>query len=119
MRIWPELFDVAVKNSSGDWDYERVKSGDTSAPLLPETSGAVDNVPVEILLEPGDVLAFSAAHLHDGGLGAGGQTRFSMDTRTVWDGDVTAARGAPMVDLAPGVPERWDMFEREPSSKRG
>lgn len=72
-------------------------------PLLPVARSAPP--------EPGELLAFSAAHLHAGIADDSGLSRLSLDTRTVWLRDVEDGRGAPDVD---GALRRahWDMFAR-------
>ena len=46
------------------------------------------------------MLCFSGAHLHTGVPNHTGEARFSIETRTVDAGDLTAGRGAPNVDGA-------------------
>jgi hypothetical protein len=46
----------------------------------------------------GEVLVFSAAHLHQTRANASGRTRFSVDFRAVHLGDHAAGLGAPDVD---------------------
>jgi len=112
MVIWPDAFRTPVPNTSGQWDYDRLISGiEKNYPLLPEAERQPADQPVPVLIEPGEILAFSAAHLHAGMTDASGRSRFSLDTRTVWDADIAAGRGAPNVDGAAGPP-RWEMFGR-------
>jgi hypothetical protein len=112
MVIWPEAFDTPVANTSGEWDYEALLARkQPDYPLLPETRETPARPGLPVAIEPGQLLAFSAAHLHASVSDRSGRTRFSLDTRTVWQADVDAGRGAPNVDGAPAEP-RWDMFER-------
>lgn len=111
--LWPELFDVPVANTAKSWDYDRLMSGtDKTYPLLPEATESPEQQAVPLVIEPGEIAAFSAAHLHRSANDSSGRTRFSLDTRTVWADDVTAGRGAPDVDGHGRLP-RYDMFERQ------
>ena len=68
MVIWPGLFDRPVPNTSADWDLERLREAPGRYPLLPVASGPV---PIDrwgapelpVLVDPGDLLCFSGAHL--------------------------------------------------------
>ena len=60
------------------------------------------------MVEPGDVLCFSGAHLHAGTPNSTGVARFSIEARTVDAGDAAAKRGAPNVDgAAPRIASDW------------
>jgi hypothetical protein len=63
---------------------------------------------VPVVIEPGEIIAFSSAHAHVGVPNHTGLTRVSLETRTVSIADVRAGRGAPDVDsrgrwAAPGM----------------
>lgn len=109
MVVWPEAFREPVENDSATWDYDTLMRGDTNDyPMLPTTpTPSAAGVPV--VIEPGTLLAFSAAHLHASVADGSGISRLSLDTRTVWQPDVVAGRGAPNVDGA-AQQERWDWF---------
>jgi len=120
MHIWPDGFDTPIPNTTADWDYDTLLSGTVpDYPLLPEATALPPGDPLPVLIAPGEILAFSAAHLHASVTDASGRTRFSLDTRSVWDEDIAAGRGAPDVDGG-GKPPRWDMFGCTPAiaSKR-
>ena len=51
-----------------------------------------------VVIEPGEIIAFSSAHAHVGVPNHTGLTRVSLETRTVSIADVRAGRGAPNVD---------------------
>ena len=61
-----------------------------------------------MLIEPGELLCFSGAHLHASRPNRTGRTRISIDLRTV---DVMDGQGAPNVD---GLTRRtgYDWFHR-------
>ena len=109
MLVWPEVFRQPVANDSAGWDFEEFKRAGRGYPLLP-TADAYPETPAKpVLIEPGDLLGFSAAHLHGGIRDASGRTRFGIDSRTVWDPDRCAGRCAPDVDGSPGI-EMWEWF---------
>ena len=110
MLMWPEVFGRPVSNDSAEWDFEEFRRAGGGYPLLPAADGHPDTPGTPVLIEPGDLLAFSAAHLHGGLRDASGRTRFGIDSRTVWEPDRRAGRGAPDVDGSPGT-EMWAWFE--------
>ena len=66
---------------------------------------------VPVVLEPGEVVAFSAQHLHRSCRNTTTLARFTLECRTVSAADVAAGRAAPNVDgAAPHV--AWDWFKR-------
>lgn len=112
MLLWPRRFRQPMDNTSGEWDYEKlIQDRPRNYPLLPVARTAPPEPGEPVLIEPGELLMFSAAHLHAGASDASGLTRFNLDTRTVWRRDVEEGRGAPDVDRAPRR-VYWEMFER-------
>jgi len=112
MLIWPGYFHRPVANTSDEWDYDTLmQQRGGNYPLLPVARSAPPEPGEPVLIEPGELLAFSAAHLHAGIADGSGITRLSLDTRTVWRRDVEENRGAPDVDGAPRRPH-WEMFAR-------
>lgn len=114
MALYLDWFDRPVANDSADWDLNelrRHRRADTADgyPLLPtaiDAPPAADAAP--LLPEPGDVVAFSAAHLHASVPNETGVTRFSMELRTVDAEDLAAGRGAPHDDCAtPHTAYEW------------
>lgn len=77
--------------------------------LAPRPTEAVDpKSGVPVVLEAGEIIAFSSAHAHVGVPNHTGLTRISLETRTVSIADTRARRGAPNVDgharwVAPGI----------------
>ena len=70
-----------------------------------------------MVIEPGDFLCFSGAHLHARVPNTSDATRHSVELRTVYADDVTANRGAPnLAGRAPTVPLEWfrSMANRTP-----
>lgn len=110
--LWPDMFRRPIANDSAGWDYEALIHGDRKDyPLLPIATQAPQEAAVPVLIEPGCLLAFSAAHLHASTTDASGLCRFSIDTRSIWADDLGAGRGAPDVD---GCARRahWEWFRR-------
>ena len=114
--IHPDLWDVPIANNSADFDLAEVMERLRTAP---ETLGPGQLAPrptdpvaadrgLPVVLEPGEIIAFSSAHAHVGVPNHTGLTRISLETRTVSITDTRARRGAPNVDglarwVAPGL----------------
>ena len=107
MEIWPDYFDRPVPNTSATWDIDALRAAKGGYPLLPEAARPEE--PGEpVLIEPGELLCFSGAHLHASRPNRTGRTRISIDLRTV---DAADSEGAPNVD---GQTRRtsYDWFHR-------
>lgn len=99
--FYHSLFDKPVANNSGDFDYDewmkavgwQSTSGKRAVyPTADEASyDAKDGVP--FACNAGDIILFSAAHLHQTTKNSSGLTRFSIDFRTVNLADVAANKG--------------------------
>jgi hypothetical protein len=112
-----EYWSKPIENNSAAWDYHELKrrmaeGRAESYPVLP-----VATVPLQpedglaVVIEPGGLLCFSAAHLHGSIADASGITRFSLETRSVSASHVRAGIGAPNIDgRSPRVTPEW--FER-------
>lgn len=110
MSILPAYWQKAVDNSSGQFDYAQwcavgrqqavgqVKEDRRQHPL-PLEEIRLDSE-IRIAGTRADALVFSAAHLHATAPNESGETRFSLDFRTVSLSDLRAKRGAPNVDSA-------------------
>ena len=105
IALYPAYWARPLANTSASWDLQRVRE----MPLVPRPCEPVDaDSEVRIVIEPGDLLCFSGAHLHASVPNTSGATRFSVEVRTVAAVDVQAGRGAPNVDgEAPWVAWRW------------
>lgn len=138
MAIYPALWSRALKNSGATFDLadvlersragENVSASDGGIPQLQEEVPVALGIPV--VIEPGTLLAFSAAHAHAGVPNHTGLTRISLETRTLSIDDFCAGRGAPNVDghapwMSPGLfrrvtdgvklPQLVDVAELQPS----
>jgi hypothetical protein len=105
IALYPAYWSRPLANTSASWDLRRVRE----MPLVPRPTQPVDaDSELRIVIEPGDLLCFSGAHLHASVPNTSGATRFSVEVRTVTADDVQAGRGAPNVDgAAPRVAWRW------------
>ena len=76
---------------------------------MPEPSEPVDtSSELRIVIEPGDLLCFSGAHLHASVPNVSDRARVSVELRTVNLDDLARGRGAPKIDgHAPQVPLEW------------
>ena len=116
MQMFPDLWDRPLKNTSGKFDLvevvkkqrkssRRQKTPDDHIPHLSEEN--IQNAPQPVVIEPGDIIAFSGAHAHGSVPNATDVARLSLETRTVAIDDFRAGRGAPNLDgqakwMAPG-----------------
>lgn len=102
-----QSFDREVPNSSDTFDYYRNNASrlTTASQVIREQQarpGALNHRPSQelvLLPAPGEVLLFSGAQLHASIPNTSGRARFSVDFRTVDAIDLTAGRGAPLVDV--------------------
>jgi len=117
IAFFPSYWSRPIQNTSSDWDLELIRArqrgedaGKAAAiPVVPEPSEPVDTTAeLRMVVEPGDLLCFSGAHLHASVPNTSGVTRFSLEARTVDVDDVASRRGAPNVDgRAPRIPLDW------------
>jgi len=109
MAFHPRYFSEAVPNSSADYNYykwneehrgDHVARYTKSDPRpLPRATAPIEADPqVRILVPVGGLILFSAAQMHSSVPNTSGQTRFSIDFRTVHLDDVLGRRGAANVD---------------------
>ncbi len=113
IAIYPAYWDKAVANNTATWRFEnylqarkRVSSERKSAyPSAPSPTETIDeNQVVKVLLNPGDILNFSSAHLHASVPNTTQAARFSVEMRTIHQTDLNAHRSAPNVDNASKEP---------------
>lgn len=102
------VFDRPVENNSDDFDaYRWNADGRKNAAKFinsdprphPHYSGPADQLDRLVLVgQPGSLTLFSAQQLHATVPNDSGQTRFSIDFRTVHKADIEAGRGAALTD---------------------
>jgi ectoine hydroxylase-related dioxygenase (phytanoyl-CoA dioxygenase family) len=109
VAFYPEYWQRPLKNTSVAWDLEKIRTGRSVATVVPEPEESVDSASeLRLVVEPGDLLYFSGAHLHASVPNTSGLTRFSVEVRTVDSDDVWAGYGAPNLDgEAPHVALSW------------
>jgi hypothetical protein len=115
IAFYPGYWSRPIANTSADWDLdairERRRTGerDEDLPIVPEPVEPVDEeTELRIVIEPGDLLCFSGAHLHASVPNVSRETRCSVELRTVNIDDIKRKRGAPALDgRAPMVPLEW------------
>lgn len=113
IAFYPTYWSRPIENTSTDWSLEKVRAarreGASSVPLVPELVEPLDSASeLRVVIEPGDLLCFSGAHLHVGVPNSTGVSRFSIETRTVDVEDAAAKSGAPNVDgAAPEDHPEW------------
>ena len=108
MAFHPRYFDVPVRNSSADYDYEEWnRIGRKQASQIVKNETREQPRPLEpldvsseirVVTPVGGALIFSAAHLHATVPNTTQQTRFSIDFRTVNIDDLISGESAPNVD---------------------
>jgi len=107
-------WDRPVPNDSANWNLDTVKEGRRAGRevrLVPRPTRAPDPAgELRLVVEPGDLVCFSAAHLHGSVPNTTDQTRLSIEVRTVHLEDLRAGRRAPDIDGAAPHPPTWGWF---------
>ena len=124
IAFYPAYWSRAIANTSAEWNLDAIReqrrSGipDEDIQIVPEPSEPVDmESELRIVIEPGDFLCFSGAHLHASVPNVSGQRRCSVELRTVYADDIAHGRGAPDLDgRAPIVPLEWFRSMRDGSA---
>lgn len=103
-------FDRPIKNSSGDFDYDKwvaesrfaaaQQVGKEERPHPLPTEPVDDTSEIRVAGRAGDMLVFSTCHLHASAPNTSGVTRFSYDLRTISMNDFREGRGPVNVDTA-------------------
>lgn len=108
IAFYPQYWEEPVPNTSASWDLDEVMAGRTSS-LTPEPAVAVSTAAeLRVVIEPGDLLCFSGAHLHASIPNTTGIARISIEVRTADVESEATGRGAPNLDgEAPHVALRW------------
>jgi hypothetical protein len=101
--FYPSLFASPIANDSGAFELDdflrRASAGSPSPRAYPRALVAPDPAgKLPFSASRGQILLFSAAHLHEPRRNATGRTRLSVDFRLVHEADHAAGRGAPNAD---------------------
>lgn len=114
VTVFPDYWDQPIENNTAEWSYQefrrrKAEDPNTPYPMLPTCRVEPDFAEgVPILVDPGDIVAFSGAHLHASVPNRTAVTRISTETRTVSLADLTQDRRAPNVDgAAKGIRYNW------------
>jgi len=103
IAFYPGRFNAEVRNDSEILSFQEritfITKDDLNNAPNPYSQESLDSEsPMEISLRAGDVIVFSAAHLHGTIVGRRGTRRVSLDFRTVVRSHHDNGRGAPNVD---------------------
>lgn len=106
--FFPGYFRRALPNTTATWSFAEYNAARRAAPSgrrpdypsAPVPLESPDEPPVAAAPKAGDLLCFSAAHLHASVPNATGLTRFSVEVRSADPEDIRAGRGAPNADCA-------------------
>ena len=97
-RVYPEYWSKPLANTSAEWDLAAIRErrraglplGDLPMVPTPTTPPGTDSE-LRVVIEPGDLLCFSGAHLHASVPNTSAGTRVSAELRTI-NGDDLAVR---------------------------
>lgn len=111
LMFYPDFWEQPVANTTDEWSMDafraarrvaRSKSADAQIdyPYAPQAKGAIDlQKAVPILINPGDLLCFSSAHLHSSSPEPRSGFRFNLEMRSVCsvhNGSGTRCAGGPV-----------------------
>ena len=105
IAFYPEYWSTPIANTSAEWDLAAIRErrragkplGELSmvpTPTAPPRTGSE----VRVVIEPGDLLCFSGAHLHASVPNTSAGSRVSAELRTINSDDLALGRGAPALD---------------------
>ena len=108
MAIHPQYWDRVIQNSSHEFNYQdwnengRRQAAQHVTKDTRRQSEALEEIEMDpqlrLVTPPDGMIIFSAAHLHSTVDNTTGQTRLSIDFRTVHLGDLAIRHGAPNID---------------------
>ena len=106
LAFFPDYFRKPLPNTTATWSFAEYNAARQAAPpghapdypAAPTPLAPPESAPVPVVVAPGDLLCFSAAHLHASVPNASDLVRFSVEIRSVNPDDVSAGRGAPNAD---------------------
>lgn len=110
MAFHPRYWSQPVKNGSSQYNYDKwnresrqnaAQHVKTDTRVQPKPEEPIEMDPqVRLVCDVGGIFLFSAAHLHSTVPNTSGETRYSIDFRTVHLDEVWAKSGAPNIDSA-------------------
>ncbi len=111
LAIFPAHWKDPVKNDSRGWNW-REAGKNPGVALLPTAQSDLDRSgEIRVVVEPGTLVAFSAAHLHASVKNTTNAARFSCESRTVNIDELRSGNGAPDIDGG-GVQPALEWFVR-------
>ncbi len=122
LTFYPHYWSTPVANTTADWSFEafrrarqraQAKSVDAQIdyPYAPQAVEAVSDEGVNLLLDPGDLLCFSSAHLHGSSAEPRSGFRFNLEMRSFGEEDVDRDIPPENVDNAQSQPN-YHWFNR-------
>ena len=98
--FYTQYWTEAVPNTTAEWSYgEYLKKKNEGYSLMPVAKKDVSASPHwKALLEPGELLVFSSAHMHGSLPNQSDRTRINFETRVFFDADEHEGVGAPNLD---------------------
>lgn len=113
IAFYPRYWDRYLANNTSTWSFDDYLATRKRTPIerqvnypsAPHPTEAVDESDVvKVVLQPGDILNFSSAHLHASVVNITNATRFSVEMRTINRQDLRLGREAPNQDNAAATP---------------
>ena len=103
MTIFPQYWKTPIANNSANWDIDQLRRLTLAGkrekyPSVPNPTEKVCGIGDPVLLDPGDILAFAGAHLHESTISDTSRARISFDFRIVSLFDVKAGIASPNID---------------------
>jgi len=116
ITIFPEYWLKPIQNNSATWDIAKLREcrqlrKNFSYPSIPNTLEDVTYPGVPVVIEPGDILGFSGAHLHESTVADFSRARVSFDFRLVSLTDIKLGIKAPNRD-GKAVNRNFSWFSR-------
>lgn len=109
IAFYPDYWHKPIANTTSSWSFEKLKASretvlperSISYPMAPNVTEKVDETNmIKVLLQPGDVLNFSSAHLHASVPNTSNATRYSVEMRTINLNDLHSGLQASNLDNA-------------------
>ena len=115
LTFYPLYWSAPVVNTTADWSFEAFRKARQQAqaisenaqidyPYAPQATEEVSADGVNILLDPGDLLCFSSAHLHGSSAEPRTGFRFNLEMRSFGEEDTDRDAPPENVDNAPSKP---------------
>ena len=112
MGFYPSYWSRPLANTTAQWSLEdflaarkQAAPGEAAAyPSAPQPLQQPDEQALPVLIRPGELLAFSSAHLHATIPNTTTASRFSFEIRTLNAQDLKQQRGAPNTDCESSPP---------------